>query len=125
MQPERLPNGNLLIPKRAEGPNGTIGDGMIEIAPNDPEFKKWDEYLIKIEIEEKMKHFVLFLDDGRAGVVIRVKDDCLCYRFDWATKTWVYDPAIFLKMQGVGGDGYDWGEVTEEQAEEHIKSRIG
>jgi hypothetical protein len=125
MKPERLPNGNLLIPKRAEGPNGIIGDGMIEITSDDPEYKEWDGYLTKIEAEEKMKYFVHFLDDGRAGVAIRLDNDMHCYRFDWARKTWVYDPAIFLKMHGVGGDGYDWEEVTKEQAEEHIKSRSG
>jgi hypothetical protein len=37
---ERLPNGNLLIPSRAEGP-GAIGDGKREITPADPEYADW------------------------------------------------------------------------------------
>jgi len=71
-----------------------------------------------------MKYFAQFLNDGKARVVIRVKDDIFCYRFDWISKTWVYDPAIFLKMQGVGGDGHDWEEITEKESEELIKTRI-
>jgi hypothetical protein len=39
MQPIELPNGNLLIPARAEGPDGMIGDGVREIGPDDPEFQ--------------------------------------------------------------------------------------
>lgn len=37
----RLPNGNLLIPKRAESDDGMIGDGMIEIDPSHPDFEMW------------------------------------------------------------------------------------
>jgi len=71
-----------------------------------------------------VKYFVQFLNDGRAGTVIRVSDDVLCDRFDWRTRAWVWDPAIFLKMQGVGGDGYDWEEITEREAEHLIKIRV-
>jgi hypothetical protein len=35
-----LPNGNLLIPKRAES-DGVLGDGMVEIAPEHPDFADW------------------------------------------------------------------------------------
>lgn len=40
MQPRRLDNGNILMPVRMEGPNGELGDGMVEITPEDPEFGK-------------------------------------------------------------------------------------
>ena len=36
-----LPNGNLLIPKRAEGPCGVIGDGMVEVAPGTEDYELW------------------------------------------------------------------------------------
>ncbi len=36
-----LDNGNLLIPKRAEGGEGLIGDGMVEVGPDDPEVEAW------------------------------------------------------------------------------------
>ena len=36
---EKLPNGNLLVPRRAEGPEGLIGDGVEEIGPDDPDFE--------------------------------------------------------------------------------------
>ena len=41
MQAFLLPNGRLLIPRRAEGPGGLIGDGMVEIGPEDPTFAQW------------------------------------------------------------------------------------
>jgi hypothetical protein len=40
-----LPNGRLLVPFRAEGPNGLIGDGMVEIGPEDPTFSEWADFL--------------------------------------------------------------------------------
>lgn len=40
MRAYKLPNGNLLIPKRAEG-DGVIGDGSDEVAPNSPEYQQW------------------------------------------------------------------------------------
>jgi len=46
----RLNNGNLLVPKRAET-NGTIGDALVEIGPDDPEFQAWITYLNRIEAE--------------------------------------------------------------------------
>jgi hypothetical protein len=33
--------GTLWVPRRAEGPNGLIGDGMVEIGPDDPEYGEW------------------------------------------------------------------------------------
>ncbi len=70
-----------------------------------------------------MKYYAHLLDDKRTGTVIRVDNDVHCQRYDWKSKEWVHDPAIFLEIHGVGGDGYDWKEVTEGQAEELIKNR--
>ncbi len=39
MEPKELPNGNILVPARAEGPDGLIGDGIHEISPDDPAFQ--------------------------------------------------------------------------------------
>jgi hypothetical protein len=39
----RLPNGNLLVPRRAEA-GGVVGDGMVEIGPDDPDYKTWADY---------------------------------------------------------------------------------
>jgi hypothetical protein len=33
--------GTLLVPRRAEGPGGLVGDGMVEIGPDDPEYAEW------------------------------------------------------------------------------------
>jgi len=41
---EKLPNGNLLVRKRAKGPGGIIGDGVEEISPDRPDYAihiKW------------------------------------------------------------------------------------
>ena len=42
----KLPNGNLLIPKRAEDEEGLgiVGDGMVEVEPGDPEYDLWLPY---------------------------------------------------------------------------------
>ena len=40
-----LPNGNILAPKRAEDGAGIVGDAMVEIGPDDPDFAVWMEYL--------------------------------------------------------------------------------
>jgi len=45
MEAERLPNGNLLVPARAEAEDGTIGDGMMEIGPEHPDFERWQEFV--------------------------------------------------------------------------------
>ena len=42
MEAIKLGNGNLLIPKRAEDEEGKIiGDGMVEITPDDTDYDKW------------------------------------------------------------------------------------
>jgi hypothetical protein len=39
---KRLRNGNLLVPARAESDDGgVIGDGMVEIGPDDPDYDEW------------------------------------------------------------------------------------
>ena len=37
----------LLIPRRAEGPDGLVGDGMIEIDSSDPEYAAWCTWFAK------------------------------------------------------------------------------
>lgn len=44
MQPERLPDGRLRVPRRAEADDGMIGDGMVDIGPDDPDWDVWDRY---------------------------------------------------------------------------------
>jgi len=43
----RLPNGHLLVLGRFEAPDGTVGDGLVELAPGDPGYEAWDAYLPK------------------------------------------------------------------------------
>jgi hypothetical protein len=39
---KRLRNGNLLVPARADSDDGgVIGDGMVEIGPDDPDYDEW------------------------------------------------------------------------------------
>ena len=48
---ERLPDGRLRVPMRAEGPDGMVGDAVGEIGPDHPAFATWDEYLTLVERE--------------------------------------------------------------------------
>ena len=41
MEAIKLDNGKLLIPMRAEGDNGLIGDGFIEIDADHPDYGEW------------------------------------------------------------------------------------
>jgi hypothetical protein len=41
MNEERIGPDRLRVPRRADGPNGEIGDGMVEIGPDDPEYDAW------------------------------------------------------------------------------------
>lgn len=41
MNARRLANGRLLIPVRAESSDGTLGDGMVEIGPDHPDYAAW------------------------------------------------------------------------------------
>jgi hypothetical protein len=42
---KKLPNGNLLVPFRAET-GGVIGDGMKEVAPGTPEYDEWINFVL-------------------------------------------------------------------------------
>jgi hypothetical protein len=44
----RLPNGNLLVPRRAEGP-GIVGDGWFEIGPDHPDYAANNAWLERME----------------------------------------------------------------------------
>ena len=41
MRTIKLENGHLLVPKRAEGPDGLIGDGVLEIDETHPDYEFW------------------------------------------------------------------------------------
>jgi hypothetical protein len=41
MTGRRLRNGNLLVPRRAEAEDGTIGDGWEEITPEHPDYEPY------------------------------------------------------------------------------------
>lgn len=45
MNPRRLENGRLVIPVRLEGPRGELGDGVMEIGPEHPDYSKWEREL--------------------------------------------------------------------------------
>ena len=48
MKATRLPNGNLLVPMRAESDDGTlVGHGMVEIGPEHPEYAAWAERAVE------------------------------------------------------------------------------
>jgi hypothetical protein len=47
-----LPNGNLLVPMRAEG-DGWIGDGLVEIGPDHPDFQRWKAFLERTQRERE------------------------------------------------------------------------
>jgi len=40
-------NGDLTVPMRAEAEDGTIGDGMVRITANHPDYAAWREYLTR------------------------------------------------------------------------------
>jgi hypothetical protein len=35
----------LIVPMRAEAPDGTIGNGAVEIGPGDPEYDDWVKWI--------------------------------------------------------------------------------
>lgn len=52
--PLRLPNGSILVPKRADFsnlPGGTIGDGIVELIPGTAEWADWDTWIRLYGIE--------------------------------------------------------------------------
>lgn len=53
MKAERLEDGRLLVPMRAEGDDGTIGDGMVEIDQDHPQYQMWSDYLDHLDRLER------------------------------------------------------------------------
>ena len=47
--PRRLDNGKLRVPRRCEGPEGFVGDGIVDIGPDDPEYAAWEAELNRLE----------------------------------------------------------------------------
>lgn len=45
MGPGKNEDGTLTILARNEGEDGTIGDGLVTIGPDDPRYEVWDQYL--------------------------------------------------------------------------------
>jgi hypothetical protein len=49
--PVRQEDGGILVPMRAEGPEGMVGDGMLPIYEGHPDFEKWDAWLKREEAQ--------------------------------------------------------------------------
>lgn len=54
-QPERLPDGKIRVPRRADPGNGSrlIADGLITLGPGDPGYQAWDAWLRANSSESK------------------------------------------------------------------------
>jgi hypothetical protein len=57
LDPERLPDGRILVPMRAErgepGRRGyTLGDGMVPIGPEHEDYAAWDAYMRAVEEQD-------------------------------------------------------------------------
>jgi hypothetical protein len=37
----KLPDGDLMVPMRAESDDGVIGDAMVRVSPGDPLYEAW------------------------------------------------------------------------------------
>lgn len=48
----KLPNGNLIVPKRAESEDGVIGDGVEEITPTHPQYTAWLAFVDDRDVEQ-------------------------------------------------------------------------
>jgi hypothetical protein len=44
-QAKRLPDARFLDPIRAEGPDGTIGEGLVELHLDHPDYAAWTKFL--------------------------------------------------------------------------------
>ncbi len=68
----KLQNGNILIPKRAEGDNGLIGDGMVELPPDHPEALEWINWYKQnnqeMPKEQQTKGFLPDIFDSNANL---------------------------------------------------------
>lgn len=49
MDAKRLADGRLLVPARAEGDDGMIGDGMVTIGPGDPGYDEWIAWFDQVD----------------------------------------------------------------------------
>lgn len=49
MKPQRLTDGRLRVPMRAESEDGVIGDGVATIGPDHPQYQVWSDYLDQLE----------------------------------------------------------------------------
>jgi hypothetical protein len=47
--PRRLPDGRLVVPARAEGPNGMVGDGIVVVGPGDELYDMWEPWFARRE----------------------------------------------------------------------------
>jgi len=45
MGPGRNPDGTITILARNEAEDGSIGDGLTTVGPDDPRFGQWDQWL--------------------------------------------------------------------------------
>lgn len=45
--PYRRPDGRICAPACAVAPDGTLGDALVYLSPDDEAFAVWDEYLRK------------------------------------------------------------------------------
>lgn len=45
MRPLIQSDGQVLVPTRAEGPSGLLGDGMLPLTPSHPQYKEWRKWL--------------------------------------------------------------------------------
>ena len=52
MRIKKLDNGNLLVPQRIED-NDLLGDAIIEVTPDDSEYKKYLEHLTNMSLKIK------------------------------------------------------------------------
>ena len=78
MNARRLANGNLLIRARAEGPNGEVGDGVVEIGPDDPRYAVYLPRSVTAEEAEAQSPAMLFRRPAPAGertVIVRDDDE--------------------------------------------------
>lgn len=46
LEPQRLDNGKILVPKRAESEDGqAVGIGWVELDEGDPDYQDWAQYI--------------------------------------------------------------------------------
>ncbi|GLY78572.1 hypothetical protein [Actinoallomurus iriomotensis] len=51
MRATRNPDGTLTVPMRAET-GGIIGDALVTIGPDHPDYEAWDAWLRRVEAED-------------------------------------------------------------------------